>query len=159
MIVLPGIGRGVAGRAEKRSRAKRWGRLLDLQTWPEVLRRYCLATRAGLPMSEAQLRGVDVADMTADEIAVYAALCLGRTGWWTLSAPLHTRLLSTLCDDISLGACLRSEITARCEEASQLHVRRPRDGCIPVGRPAVHHYGILSLHSPHALGSKSFQIS
>ena len=117
-----GVSQGVCD-AVKRSRAKRWGRLLDLQTWPEVLRRYCLATRAGLPMSEEQLRSLDVAAMTADEVAVHAALRLGRTGWWMLSPPLHTRLLSTLCDDISQGARLRTEIAARCEEASQLHVR------------------------------------
>eukprot|EP00892_Ulva_mutabilis_P000579 jgi/Ulvmu1/10521/UM064_0059.1 len=108
----------------KRSRAKRWGRLLDLHTWPEVLRRYCLATRAGLPMSEEHLRSVDVGAMTADEIAVHAALRLGRAGWWTLPPPLHTRLLSTLCDDISQGTRLRSEISARCEEALQLHTER-----------------------------------
>lgn len=89
-------------------------------------------------MSEEQLRSVDVAEMTADEVAVHAALRLGRTGWWTLSAPLHTRLLSTLCDDISQGARLRSEIAARCEEASQLHVRPLCPGeTVPCSRACI----------------------
>lgn len=93
-------------------------------------------------MSEEHLRSVDVVAMTADEVAVHAALRLGRTGWWTLPAPLHTRLLSTLCDDISQGARLRSEIAARCEEASQLHVRTS----------APHHrQPCVLLHSLHVV--------
>ena len=35
-----------------RSRAKRWARVIDDATWPEVLRRYLLASRAGLPVPE-----------------------------------------------------------------------------------------------------------
>ena len=35
-----------------RSRAKRWGRVIDEATWPEILRRYLLASRAGLPVPE-----------------------------------------------------------------------------------------------------------
>lgn len=35
-----------------RSRAKRWGRIIDESTWPEILRRYLFASRAGLPVPE-----------------------------------------------------------------------------------------------------------
>lgn len=109
--------------AVKRSRAKRWGRVLDSHTWPEVLRRYLLATRAGLPMSDEQLAAADVADLGADAVAVHAALQLGRQPWWTLSAALHAMLLSVLCDDIVQGTRLRADINLRFEEITALHVR------------------------------------
>lgn len=31
-----------------RSRARRWARVIDDSTWPEILRRYLLASRTGL---------------------------------------------------------------------------------------------------------------
>ena len=33
-----------------KSRAKRWARVIDEATWPEILRRYLLASRTGLPV-------------------------------------------------------------------------------------------------------------
>jgi hypothetical protein len=107
----------------KRSRAKRWGRALDRHTWPEVLRRYLLATRAGLPMCDEHLAAADVVDLSADAVAVHAALQLGRQPWWTLSAALHALLLSVLCDDIVQSARLRADINVRFEEIAALHVR------------------------------------
>ena len=35
-----------------KSRAKRWARVIDEATWPEILRRYLLASRTGLPVPE-----------------------------------------------------------------------------------------------------------
>jgi hypothetical protein len=109
--------------AVKRSRAKRWGRTLDQQTWPEVLRRYLLASRAGLPMSDEDLQGAELTELSPDAIAVQAALQLGRQPWWTLSPALQTLLLSTLCDDIVQGTRMRADINVRFEEIAALHVR------------------------------------
>lgn len=35
-----------------KSRAKRWGRVIDEYTWSEILRRYLLASRAGLAVPD-----------------------------------------------------------------------------------------------------------
>ena len=35
-----------------KSRAKRWARVIDESTWPEILRRYLLASRTGLAVPE-----------------------------------------------------------------------------------------------------------
>jgi hypothetical protein len=48
-----------------RSRAKRWGRVIDEATWPEVLRRYLLASRAGLSVP-VDLSAVHADSETAD---------------------------------------------------------------------------------------------
>ena len=61
-----------------RSRARRWARVVDDATWPEVLRRYLLATRAMLPQpSEAELAR-DVSCIDDDEAAVMAASLLAQ---------------------------------------------------------------------------------
>ena len=41
-----------------KSRAKRWANCLDEFTWPEILRRYLLASRVGLTLPET-LRDAD----------------------------------------------------------------------------------------------------
>ena len=61
-----------------RSRARRWARVVDDATWPEVLRRYLLATRAMLPQpSEAETAG-DVSNIDDDATAVLAASLLSE---------------------------------------------------------------------------------
>ena len=61
-----------------RSRARRWARVVDDAPWPEVLRRYLLATRAMLPQpSEAELAR-DVSCIDDDEAAVMAASLLAQ---------------------------------------------------------------------------------
>ena len=61
-----------------RSRARRWARVVDDATWPEVLRRYLLATRAMLPQpSEAELAR-DVSCIDDEEAAVMAASLLAQ---------------------------------------------------------------------------------
>ena len=49
-----------------KSRAKRWGRVIDDATWPEILRRYLLASRAGLPVPE----DLDVMDVNLDTASI-----------------------------------------------------------------------------------------
>ncbi len=62
-----------------RSRARRWARVVDEATWPEVLRRYLLATRATLPQPSADDLSADPATLDDDVIAVCAAeLLAGR---------------------------------------------------------------------------------
>ena len=56
-----------------RSRARRWARVVDEATWPEVLRRYLLATRATLPQPSADDLSADPASLDDDVIAVCAA--------------------------------------------------------------------------------------
>lgn len=74
-------------------------------------------------MSDEHLAAADVADLTSDAVAVHAALQLGRKPWWTLSAALHTLILSVLCDDVVQGTRLRADINLRFEEIAALHVR------------------------------------
>lgn len=54
-----------------KSRAKRWARVIDEATWPEILRRYLLASRTGLPVPhnlhqfDAQTEAAGLDDHTA----------------------------------------------------------------------------------------------
>ena len=52
-----------------RSRARRWARCCDEATWPEVLRRYLLASRASLPRPPTAHAGGAAADGDAPEEA------------------------------------------------------------------------------------------
>ena len=47
-----------------KSRAKRWANCLDEYTWPEVLRRYLLASRVGMTLPES-LRNAEASVDTA----------------------------------------------------------------------------------------------
>lgn len=110
--------------AVKRSRAKRWARILDTHTWPNILRRYLLATRADLPITEQDVATDDILSLTPDRLAVKSALLLGSgERWWSLPPELHVRLLALLCDDLLQGAALRAELTGRIDATTQLIVR------------------------------------
>lgn len=61
-----------------RSRARRWARVVDDATWPEVLRRYLLATRAMLPQPSLQELASDVSCIEDDAAAVMAASMLSE---------------------------------------------------------------------------------
>jgi hypothetical protein len=111
--------------AVKRSRAKRWARILDTVTWPSILRRYLLATRANLPISDADVVSDDALAFSPNQLAVKAALELGTKRWWKLSPELHVRLLCLLCDDMLQGSQLRLEIARRLDAMALLHVRPP----------------------------------
>ena len=60
-----------------RSRAKRWSRVIDERTWPEILRRYLLASRAGLPVPEGMasttLQSIDTAALDDNAACITAA--------------------------------------------------------------------------------------
>ena len=56
-----------------RSRARRWARVVDEATWPEILRRYLLATRATMPHPDADHLAADSALMDDDTTAVKVA--------------------------------------------------------------------------------------
>jgi hypothetical protein len=59
-----------------RSRARRWARVVDEATWPEILRRYLLATRAMMPQLEAADLAADSATLDDDATAIKAAQLL-----------------------------------------------------------------------------------
>ncbi|BDA50716.1 probable tyrosine-protein kinase BAZ1B at N-terminal half [Coccomyxa sp. Obi] len=106
-----------------RSRARRWARVVDEATWPEVLRRYLLATRATLPQPSADDLSADPASLDDDVIAVCAAELLAERPYHRLAAPLHLRLLLTLCNDVANGSALRAEFAARIDEAAQMQTQ------------------------------------
>ena len=70
-----------------RSRARRWARVVDDATWPEVLRRYLLATRAMLPQPPLQELAGDVSCTNDDAAAVMAASMLSEQSFLRCSAP------------------------------------------------------------------------
>lgn len=70
-----------------RSRARRWARVVDDATWPEVLRRYLLATRAMLPQPSAQDLASDVSCIDDDAAAVMAASILSERSFLRWVAP------------------------------------------------------------------------
>ena len=78
-----------------RSRARRWARVVDDATWPEVLRRYLLATRAMLPQPSPQELAGDVSCIDDDAAAVMAATLLAERSF--------LRCACTAC--VSLGDC------------------------------------------------------
>lgn len=49
-----------------------------------------------------------------------------------LAAPLHLRLLMTLCNDVANGSALRAEFAARIDEAAQMQTQH-RQLLIEVG--------------------------
>lgn len=64
-----------------KSRAKRWGRVIDETTWPEVLRRYLLASRAGLavPPHLAEVHAdTEAADMDDNLACIVGAQLLSQ---------------------------------------------------------------------------------
>lgn len=80
-----------------RSRARRWARVVDEATWPEVLRRYLLATRATLPQPSAVDLSADPALLDDDVIAVCAAeLLAGRPYYRCSSSRFNLLYLSSL---------------------------------------------------------------
>jgi hypothetical protein len=142
--------------ADKRSRAKRWARVLDSSTWPEVLRRYLLASRAALAFPEAAAAeelavagggaagDADAAAAagtllraTPDEIAVQAALRLGRRDWWELDPAMHVRLLGVLSDDVLQGVRMRAELAVRLESLAQLQVSPASLSSCPLCLPSM----------------------
>ena len=60
-----------------RSRARRWARVVDEATWPEILRRYILATRATMQQPSAADISGDVSALDDDSAAIRAAGQLG----------------------------------------------------------------------------------
>lgn len=69
-----------------KSRAKRWARVVDKNsfTWPEVLRRYLLATRAkqGVPQAQLLQPDADLSLLPDHVAAVKGALELAETPWY-----------------------------------------------------------------------------
>ncbi len=78
-----------------RSRARRWARVVDDATWPEVLRRYLLATRAMLPQPSPQELTSDVSCIDDDAAAVMAAMLLTERSF--LRCACSCILLVTAC--------------------------------------------------------------
>jgi hypothetical protein len=110
--------------AVKRSRGRRWARIADAATWPAVLRRYLLATRTNLPISDSDIAEKDdIAALSTDEVAVKAALMLGVEHWWALPAELHVRLLHVLTDDVVQSGAMRLEMATRLDALTNLAVR------------------------------------
>ena len=75
-----------------KSRARRWARVLDKNSysWPEVLRRYLLATRAKAGIPQAHLMQADThLSLLPDNVAaVKGALELANKPWWRSMPPL-----------------------------------------------------------------------
>ncbi|KAK9860443.1 hypothetical protein WJX84_001872 [Apatococcus fuscideae] len=109
-----------------RSRWKRWARVLDETTWPEVLRRYLLSSRAArmLGRMEIPIQSAKAACLEDDMAAVWGAHTLITTPYHKLDPALHVRLLAVLCNDVVEGAGLRHEISARADDQMQLHTDR-----------------------------------
>lgn len=70
-----------------RSRARRWARCVDEATWPEVLRRYLLASRATLPQPSAADLSADSALADDDVAAVCAAEFLADRPFYRRDLP------------------------------------------------------------------------
>ncbi|KAL6770363.1 hypothetical protein ACKKBG_A34655 [Auxenochlorella protothecoides x Auxenochlorella symbiontica] len=100
-----------------KARSHRWSRVLTASTWPEILRRYLLTTRAdqGPPAEDACPLSLD-----NDQVALLAARKLETTAWHQLEPELHLRLLCTLCYDISQGYALRNDINVRLQDAIRI---------------------------------------
>lgn len=94
-------------------KAKRWGRVVNGATWPEVLRRYLLLSRANQAVTESQLDCTEWWSMEDDVLAVKAALMLARTPPQALPPAFHLRLLHMLCNDMS-GMDQTITRTAQC---------------------------------------------
>ncbi|KAL3155881.1 hypothetical protein ABBQ32_012881 [Trebouxia sp. C0010 RCD-2024] len=111
-----------------KSRARRWARVFHKSTctWPEILRRYLLATRAKTGIPQAQLTTPDPhLSLLPDHVAaVKGALQLAAKPWYRLSPPLHLRMLTVLCNDILDGASMRAELAGRVDQISALHSER-----------------------------------
>jgi hypothetical protein len=107
----------------KRSRAKRWARVMDAFTWPNILRRYLLASRADRPITESDVASDDLISFTPDQLAVKIALAVGAHRWWQLPGEMHVRALALLCDDMLNGAAVRGALAARVDATTQLAVR------------------------------------
>ena len=116
--------------AVKRSRAKRWARVINENTWPDILRRYLLASRINKPVSDADIKSDDVVRYAPDEVAVKAAVQLGNKPYWELSPELHVRVLSALCDDILQSTSMRTEVNSRFDTLVQLNVRHLLAVCL-----------------------------
>lgn len=101
------------------SRVKRWARILERVdrsssgTWQEVLRRYCLLSRASHPVSDDDMVTKDYASMTDDLIMIHAAWELGRSSALRMSPEFHLRLLHALCNDVVNCFTMKSEIATR----------------------------------------------
>ncbi|KAL0037869.1 hypothetical protein WJX79_002900 [Trebouxia sp. C0005] len=111
-----------------KSRARRWARVVHKNsfTWPEILRRYLLATRAKTGIPQAQLMQADTAlSLLPDNVAaVKGALELASKPWYRLSGPMHLRLLTALCNDTLEGANMRAELAGRVDQISALQSER-----------------------------------
>ncbi|DBA80639.1 TPA: hypothetical protein ACH3X1_007887 [Trebouxia sp. C0004] len=111
-----------------KSRARRWARVVHKNsfTWPEILRRYLLATRAKTGIPQAQLMQADTAlSLLPDNVAaVKGALELANKPWYRLSGPMHLRLLTALCNDTLEGANMRAELAGRVDQISALQSER-----------------------------------
>ena len=67
------------------AKARKWARVTTASTWPEVLRRYLLASRAAHPIADEVLTRSDaeVPYLRDHEVAVRAALVLAEDAWYT----------------------------------------------------------------------------
>ena len=69
-----------------RSRAKRWTNCLDEFTWPEVLRRYLLASRVGMSLPahlrKADAGPVDPSLLDDDSACILGAQLLANTPFY-----------------------------------------------------------------------------
>ncbi|KAK9824389.1 hypothetical protein WJX72_009931 [[Myrmecia] bisecta] len=115
-ILLEQVGQG----GPTSSRARRWARVVDETTWPEILRRYLLASRAPLGVLASAIDGVEVSALDDHAAAIVTARELGQKPFYKLDAALHLRCLAALCNDVNDGVGLRTEINARAEETMQL---------------------------------------
>lgn len=88
-------------------RSRRWARLFDETTWPEVLRRYLVATRAHrVALVSLESAPQEIAVMDNDSVALLAGVLLGRQHFQDLSPELHIRLLRVLvCPAVFVLRC------------------------------------------------------
>ncbi|CAD7702456.1 unnamed protein product [Ostreobium quekettii] len=103
-----------------RSRARRWARVVDHATWPEVLRRYLLASREAQGVAKVDVRDTAVEFMDDHQIAQRAAEDLGSSPFYLLGPRYHLRLLHALCNDIINCSAMKDEVMGRLEETIQL---------------------------------------
>ena len=105
--------RGVSGvqvgeEGSAKSRARRWARVVNNNsfTWPEILRRYLLATRAksGIPQAQLQLPDAGLSLLPDNVAAVKGALELGHKPWyrWGHWYPSMTKRIPRYAPDVLL---------------------------------------------------------
>lgn len=132
-----------------RSRARRWARVIDSYTWPEILKRYLLTSRRalfawnhdgalhlelyfakpgqfqpGLSICGGSVYSIPIEDMDDSQAALRAAKDLTRMPYYKLDPNLHLRLLHTLCNDIVSCQGFKDFMAARIEETYRLQAQK-----------------------------------